>query len=205
MPVLTVPQSIRDLTPEWVTAALAGVADGAQVTDLVAVRIGQGNIADSVRLVPTWDRPTPAPASVVAKVPSSEEVSRATGFATRTYELEAAFYNELAATVWVNRPVCYEADYDLDQERYVVLLEDMAPAEAGDQVAGCSPEEAASVMPELAALHAPRWADPTLLDIAWLDQPTPESSQAAAEFVPTLFYGFRGPLPGPARLQASWR
>jgi hypothetical protein len=174
MPVLTIPRGIRDLTPDWLTGALAEVADGAQVTDLIAVRIGNGNIADSVRLVPTWDRPTAGPASVVAKVPSSEEVSRATGFATRTYELEAAFYNELAATVWVNRPVCYVAHYDVEEERYVVLLEDMSPAEAGDQVSGCRPEDAAAVMPELAALHAPRWGDPTLLDIAWLDRPTPE-------------------------------
>jgi hypothetical protein len=190
MPVLTIPRGIRDLTPDWLTGALAEVADGAQVTDLIAVRIGNGNIADSVRLVPTWDRPTAGPASVVAKVPSSEEVSRATGFATRTYELEAAFYNELAATVWVNRPVCYVAHYDVEEERYVVLLEDMSPAEAGDQVSGCRPEDAAAVMPELAALHAPRWGDPTLLDIAWLDRPTPESALGAAEFVPTLFPGF---------------
>jgi hypothetical protein len=123
-------------------------------------------------------------------VPSSQEVSRVTGFATRTYELEAAFYNELAATVWVNRPLCYLAHYDLEEQRYVVLLEDMSPAQAGDQVSGCSPEDAASVMPELAALHAPRWGDPELLGVTWLDRPTPESMQNAAELIPTLFAGF---------------
>jgi hypothetical protein len=190
VPVLTVPKGIADLTAGWLTAALAAVADGAQVTRLEATRIGLGNIADSVRLVPTWDRPTPAPASVVAKVPSSEEVSRLTGFATRTYELEAAFYDELAATVAVHRPACYAAHYDPDDQRYVVLLEDMAPAEPGDQVAGCGPHEAAGVMPELAALHAPRWDDPTLLDLAWLDRPVPESVLATAEFIPTVYPGF---------------
>jgi hypothetical protein len=127
---------------------------------------------------------------VVAKVPSSDEISRATGFATRTYELEAAFYNELAATVWVNRPVCHLAHYDLAQERYVVLLEDLSPAEPGDQVSGCSPEDAAAVMPELAALHAPRWGDPTLLEIGWLDRPVRQSVRSVAEFVPTLFPAF---------------
>jgi Phosphotransferase enzyme family len=190
MPVLEVPRGTKDLTAEWLTAALADVADGARVADLAAVRIGHGNIADSLRLVPRWDRPTPAPASVVAKVPSSEEVSRATGFATRTYELESAFYNELASTVWVNRPVCYKARYDAVEEGYVVLLEDLSPAEAGDQVAGCTPQDAASVMPELAALHAPRWGDPVLLELDWLDRPTPESMRGTAEFVPTLFPGF---------------
>jgi Phosphotransferase enzyme family len=190
MPVLNVPRGISDLTAPWLTAALAHVADGARVTDLVEVRIGNGNVADSVRLVPTWDRPTNAPASLVAKVPSSQEVSRATGFATRTYELEAAFYRDLAGTVWVNRPVCYLSHFDADNEGYVVLLEDLAPAEAGDQVTGCPPEDAAAVMPELAALHAPRWGDPTLLDIEWLDRPVPTSVRGVVELIPSVFPGF---------------
>jgi hypothetical protein len=66
----------------------------------------------------------------------------------------------------------------------------MSPAEAGDQVAGCTPADAAAVMPELAALHAPRWGDPTLLDVPWLDRPTPESVRPVAEFVPALYPGF---------------
>jgi hypothetical protein len=190
VPVLTVPRGIIDLTPEWLTAALAGLSDGARVTDLVAIRIGLGNIADSVRLFPTWDRITPVPVSLVAKVPSSEEVSRATGFATRTYEVEAAFYRDLADTVWVHRPACFLADYDLADARYTVLLEDLSPAEPGDQIAGCSPDDAAAVMPELAALHAPRWDDPTLRELSWLDHPSPEGARGATEVIGQLFSGF---------------
>ncbi len=200
MSVLTVPRGIRDLTPEWLEAALASSADGARITDLVAIPIAAGDVAELVRLVPTWDRPTSAPASVVAKVPLSDPVGRFTGFATRTFEREAAFYNELASTVWVSRPTCYVAHYDLRLEGYVVLLEDMLPAGSGDPLAGCSPEEAASVMPELAALHSPRWGDSALLGTGWLDQPTSAAVRAAAELVPNLFSGFRRPLrksPGP--------
>lgn len=190
MPVVTVPKGSRDLTSEWLTAALADVSDGARVTDLVATRVGNGNIADSVRLIPMWDRPTPNLPSLVAKVPSSEEVSRATGFATRTYELEAAFYNELAPTVWINRPACYLARFDPEDQAYVVLMEDLSPAEAGDQIAGCEPEDAAAVIPELAALHAPRWGDPTLLDLDWLGRPLQESVDGVVELTSMLFPGF---------------
>ncbi len=190
MPVLTVPKGIGDLTAEWLAAALAGSADGAQVTDLVAVPIASGGVSDAVRLVPTWDRPTPAPASLVAKVPSSDEGNRLTGFASRTFELEAGFYNELASTVWVSCPTCYFAHYSLQQEGYVVLLEDMLPADAGDPLVGCSPSDAAAVMPELAALHSPRWGDPSLLGLNWLDRPTSNSVKARAELVPSLFGGF---------------
>jgi hypothetical protein len=157
---------------------------------LTAVRVGKGNVADSVRLVPVWDRPTSAPASVVAKVPSSAPVSRAAGFSTRTYEIEAAFYNDLAGSLRVNRPYCYLARYAPEQEAYVVLMEDLTPAEAGDQVAGCDAADAAAVMPELAALHAPRWGDRSLLEIDWLDRPDPARVRGMAEVVPLLFAGF---------------
>jgi hypothetical protein len=190
MSVLTVPRGIRDLTGEWLAAALADRADGAQVTDLVAIPIASGRVSDSVRLVPTWDRPTAAPASVVAKVPSSDEISRLTGFATRTFEREATFYRDVAATVGVSRPTCYFAHYSRPQAGYVVLLEDMFPAGPGDPIAGCSPPEAAAVMPELAALHSPRWGDPALLDLTWLEQPASESVRARAELVPSLFGAF---------------
>ena len=190
MSVLKLPVAAADLTAQWLTAALADVSEGARVTAVATERIGLGNVADSIRLVPTWDRPTPGPSSLVAKVPSSDPVSRAAGFSTRTYELEVAFYNELAPTVWVNRPRCYLARFDPAAEAYVVLLEDLAPAEAGDQIAGCRPDEAASAVAELAALHAPRWGDPTLLDLEWLDRPSPDTARATAEVVGTLFGGF---------------
>jgi Ecdysteroid kinase-like family len=190
MPVLTVPRRMSDLTAGWLSEALAGVADGAQATDLFVVPIGLGHAADTVRLVPIWDRPTAAPASVVAKVPSSDEASRLRGFASRSYEREVAFYKRLAGTVWVSRPMCYLAHYDFGRECYVVLLEDMAPAAAADPMAGCTPQDAASVMPELAALHAPRWGDPALLDIAQLERPTSDTFGAAAQLLTTEFADF---------------
>jgi hypothetical protein len=190
MPELSAPRGVSDIDCQWLTEALAPYADGAVVTEVTTTRIGQGNVADSVRLVPTWDRPTPAPHSLVAKVPSSDPVSRATGFAVRTYELEAAFYATLARTVWVHRPDCYLSMYDPANEGYVVLLEDLAPAEAGDQVLGCAPADAYAVMPELAALHAPRWDDPALMEVPWLDHPTKEGAAAVAGLVTALFPGF---------------
>jgi hypothetical protein len=190
MPVLTIPRGINDLTVDWLDGALSAVSDGARVVDMVAWRIGNGDISDSVRLVPVWDRPTAGPSSVVAKVPSTEESSRTAGFATRTYELEAAFYNELAGSLWVNRPHCYLAQYDRDNEAYVVIMEDLSPAEPGDQVAGCSPGDAAGVIHEMVALHAPRWGDETLLDVKWLDRPGPQALRGTLDLLPALFGGF---------------
>lgn len=51
---------------------------------------------------------------------------------------------------------------------FALVLEDLAPAEQGDQLAGCSLEEARSAVLNLAGLHGPRWCDPTLLGTPWL-------------------------------------
>jgi hypothetical protein len=190
MDVSSVPSGAAELDAGWLTEALGPVADGARVTAVDARRIGTGQVAESLRLSLSWDRPGPAPTTVVAKVPSGEEASRAAATATRTYEIEAAFYAELAGSVAVHRPACYCSRYDPGTGDYVVLLEDLAPAVPGDQIAGCTPEEAAATMPELAALHAPRWGDEALEDLAWLDHPTEEAASFTGELVGALWPGF---------------
>lgn len=190
MTVLSVPLGAADLTAGWISAALAEVSGGARVARVDPARIGLGNVADSYRLILEWDRPTTAPGSVIAKVPAADETSRAAGFATRTYELEVCFYSDLASSVWVNAPLCYLARFDAAAGAYVVLLEDLAPAEPGDQLAGCRPGDAAGAVAELAALHAPRWGDPSLLELAWLDRPSPDAAAGTAGFVASLFPGF---------------
>jgi hypothetical protein len=44
----------------------------------------------------------------------------------------------------------------------------MAPAQQGDQLLGCSAEQARAAVINLAGLHGPRWCDPLLMEIPWL-------------------------------------
>ncbi len=106
---LMVPRGAADVDAAWLSAALAPVSGGARVVAVEQQRIGNGMVADSLRLTLTWDRETDAPSSVVAKVPAAEEINRVTAAATRTYLLEASFYRELADTLAVCRPFCYHA------------------------------------------------------------------------------------------------
>jgi hypothetical protein len=52
--------------------------------------------------------------------------------------------------------------------RYVLLLEDLAPAEPGDQVRGCGTEAAAQALGALARMQAPLWNSPRLERFPWL-------------------------------------
>lgn len=52
--------------------------------------------------------------------------------------------------------------------RYVMLLEDLAPARVGDQVAGCSVDEAGLALRHLAGVHAEMWESPHLDSLDWV-------------------------------------
>ncbi len=56
----------------------------------------------------------------------------------------------------------------LSRQRYVLMLEDMAPARLGDQVAGCSEDEAERALRCAAKLHAEFWNDPRLDEFWWI-------------------------------------
>lgn len=166
---IAIPTGLDDLTSDWLGAVLAPQVDG-RVTGVGISPIGTGQIADSARIDITWDPPGAGPASLVAKVTAAAEDSRQAGLTTRTYEVEVGFYSSLAAELPIRTPMCYYAGFDPMQAAYGVLLEDVAPAQQGDQVGGCSPDEAAAALDELALLHGPRWGDPSLAELPWVQE-----------------------------------
>lgn len=184
-----------ELSPEWVTAALrhsGSLAGDIAVVDVTLHPVGTGQMGDSVRLALTYDGPTAAPPTLVAKQPAVDPTSRATAVAGRSYEIEVRFYQQLAATLPVRTPRAYYADVVAGTADFVLLLEDVAPARQGDQVAGCTPDEAALAVEELIGLHAPRWGDPGLANIEWLDRSRERRTLDPRVLVPELWKGFVG-------------
>ena len=55
-----------------------------------------------------------------------------------------------------------------DGPEFVLLLEDMQPAQQGDQLAGCDPGLARAAVVQLVGLHGPTWCDDSLKEAAWL-------------------------------------
>lgn len=183
----------EQVTASWLTEVFrrAGVVGGARVVRFDSEVVGTGQMADSVRFTLHYDSETPlAPMSVVGKFTAADETSRSTGIAMRTSEVEVRFYQQVASTVAVRTPRCYHGDVNPATAEFVLILEDLAPARPGDQVAGCSADEAELALTELAALHAPRWGDPTLESLEWLNRRTDESNEAGSVIFPMLFEGF---------------
>jgi len=187
------------LTAEFLTDALADHLCGGTVTQAHAVAVGTGQVSDSFRLHLCYDQPVQLPATMIAKVPAADPASRNAARAFRTYEIEASFYGQLADGLPVSLARCYYAGYEPAQDDYVVLLQDLAPAEPGDQLAGVSTDQAAAALTELAALHAAGWDSQALAALPWLNRSGPEGAALLSAVVRDLYPGFRDRYAG--RLQ----
>jgi phosphotransferase family enzyme len=126
-----------------------------------------------------------APTSVVIKFPSPNEASRAAG-AAGGYRNEVRFYTDLAADLPVVVPHCLHGAVSDDSSVFTLVLEDLAPARQGDQIHGASDAQILLAVENLAGLHAPRWGDPTLSDIDWL-QSSGGEAVGYFEFVTPMF------------------
>ena len=140
-----------------------GLLREARVIDIQHEPIGIGLLGESARFTLTYDREEEkAPRTLAGKFPSNDATARATGAAYNIYLTEVSFYQEIASTVAVRSPRCFYAEIDIPTSDFGILMEDMGPARQGDQIAGCSLADAYLAIEQAAALHGPRWNDPTL-------------------------------------------
>ncbi|GAA0938374.1 phosphotransferase [Actinocorallia libanotica] len=179
------------LTADWLNEALSSRLAGVKVTGVETAPVGTGQVSDTFRLSLAYDRPADLPATLIAKVPALDPESRAAARAIRTYEIEAGFYTHLARGLASAVPVCHFSAHDPGSDDYAVLLEDLAPARPGDQLAGITVEEAAAVVDELALLHAAGWDSPDLAALPWLNRHDAASAEFTAALITGLYEGFR--------------
>jgi len=168
-----------ELTPEFVTRCLreAGHA-GVEVRALHGTRIGTGQIGQCIRYqLELAGDPGDAPRTLVAKFPSDDPTSRQTGVQLRNYLKEVSFYQQLRDRLGIRTPRCYHASIDGEGPVHLLLLEDLAPATQGDQLAGCSADVARAAVQELVGLHAPTWCDESLRGLDWLGAPSEPTVQ----------------------------
>ena len=102
------------------------------------------------------------------KYPSDDPTSRATGVVLKNFLKEVRFYQSMQARLRVRTPRCYYAEIEGEGPNFAVMMEDLAPARQGDQLAGCDARVARAAALELVGLHAPLWCDQALLSNPWL-------------------------------------
>ena len=165
--------SPQGVTPAWVTQALNRRDIDATVSGIKIETVGTGQLGETRRFYLDYAGPVPtdAPKTLVGKFPSDNEVASTTGKDMGFYRSEVMFYREAAHRAVIKTPALYVAEMDAETGDFVLLLEDMAPAEPGDQMRGCTVEEARMALAEAAKLHAAFWNDTELMQQDWLYVP----------------------------------
>lgn len=177
------------LGADWFNTLFDEIGIDAEVQSLTAKSIGTGQIGENVRFVFDYARKGEgAPASLVGKFPSGNEASLMTAKLLGHYKREVMVYRTFPKVAGVITPSAFYTDYDEATNRFALIMEDMAPSEQGDQLAGCSVADAEKALAAAAILHAAYWNDGSLNEIEWL-----QGTEAAPP--PTL---------GPDAVQALW-
>lgn len=172
-----------DLTAQWLTDTLGA----GRVSAFTVERIGTGQMSECYRVGLTYGQGE-GPASVVLKVAAGDPVSRQTGHALGLYEREVRFYAEVAPGLADGGPLacCFHASYDPDTGMFTLLIDDAAPAVAGDEIRGATVAEAALALNRLGRLHAPLLDRQAPADAPWLSRDTPVNQALITQ----LFAGF---------------
>lgn len=146
------PSAPEQLDRHWLTEVL-----GYQVDDFEVAYFSEGTgvmpWVMRIMLQTAHDKPN----SIIAKFPSKSAVNREGARRYDMYGREVDFYKNIKPRVDVKTPVCLFAAIDRQTYEFVLLLEDLDQWSVGDQVAGCSLEEAKLVISALARLHASGW------------------------------------------------
>jgi hypothetical protein len=177
----------------WLTHALQSAGVDAVVNAFEAKPVGTGQIGDSIRFKLSYERGgEAAPATLVGKFPSADERSFQAGVSGGNYVREVMFYRQLAGSALISTPRCYLADVDAASGEFVLLMEDLAPAEQGDQLSGVTLEQARLVVDEAAKLHGSHWGDESLEAHTWIVGARASATPPLPiEFVQNSWRGFK--------------
>ena len=162
---MTVPDGIAGVTADWLSEVL-----GRTVASIDVRPVGTGQTGSTYRLLLDGGQ------SLIAKTGAEDpEVRQRVAYG---YRAELAFYRDLAPTLDVPVPTVHAAVSNEDCTQFALLMDDLAPAVQGDQLAGTTPEVVLQGAAALAGLHGPRWSDPAWkeLDVLTLPLATEESA-----------------------------
>jgi aminoglycoside/choline kinase family phosphotransferase len=147
------------------------------VADVDVTAIGTGQTGATYRVRAAYAADSDLPATFAVKLSAQDDAVRER--VALGYRSEVEYYARVADRMSIPVPPCFYSEISEDGADFVLILADMAPAVQGDQIAGCSRQEASLAVEALAGLHGPSWCDPAWMDLPAVVMPKPGDDDAA--------------------------
>lgn len=164
--MVTIPASVFEIDSDWLSEALGRRV---QVDRVEQIAVGEGFVGQLGRLH-LADGET-----LIAKMPTADPGGRFIGELLRLWEREGRFYEHVAPKLSIRVARAHVNLADDEAKRYLLVMDDLAPARAADQVAGATPGQARQVVEYIGHFHAQWWEHPMLDELTWMpriDDPT---------------------------------
>lgn len=172
MDLLSIPNTLNDITPQWITEALCLTETpwDIVVTSLRIEPIAEFTCAGQLaRLHLSFNQPqSTLPSTLVVKLHAPDEPLRAKTRPFTPDKCEILFYQQLARETNLRTPHRYYSAMNVTDGKYVRILEDLAPAKVGDQISGSTVAETALALRAIASFHAHWWQNEKLEGFDWL-------------------------------------
>lgn len=181
MDLLSIPETPNDITSQWLTEALrsTGIPLNAIVTSLRIEPIAELTCAGQLaRLHLRFSQSqSTLPSTLIAKLHAPDEPMRAKTRPFTPDKHEILFYQQLASEIPLRIPHCYYCAMNVNDGKYIRVLEDFALAKTGDQIRGSTAQETALALHAIAGFHAYWWQNEKLEEFDWLtSSPTDSNS-----------------------------
>lgn len=161
-PVL--PRHPSEVSATWLTKALRAAGLDVTVSEVRRGRLGEGvGLMSDLEQLEVEYGEGDGPSVLIFKRPADNAANRAVANTFELYKREVLFYRDVAHRTTARTPFVYFAD--IDGTDFALVLEDLSAYSLGDQVVGCTVDQAEAVMRWMGRLHATFWDrcdDPTL-------------------------------------------
>lgn len=171
--MVSIASSPEQLTADWLTSALreSDQLPTGNVTGVEHKIIGTGKMGDNARLTLTYDGDYNAPTTLIAKLPATDETARGMAGALGAYHNEVMFYRHLAEQTAIATPKIYANEVNDEGTDFVILMEDLAPAEPGSQLVGESLENTRASLREASKLAVAFYDNESLGELDYVTSP----------------------------------
>ena len=184
-----IPKSASEITAEWITAAL-NLETNNHVSEIKVEEMaeGVGFMGEVARLHLKFSDGIEK--TLISKIPTQDPNIRAMLAPARVFEREARFFQQAQPLIPDITANCLHVAIDTENDDYLLILEDLSDMREGDQLNGCSVDDASSALEALAKLHSTFWGGKDIANFDWLPDINNDGMKVGREVYAQSLPGF---------------